>query len=274
LNARDAIRAALEALRAADVENSEHEARWMLAAIMKIPPSQLFSDIEIPTTALATLDDFAARRAQGEPIQLILGEWEFFGRRFYMEKGVFIPRPETEGLVELVLTRLQDKAELCGLEVGVGSGAICVSLLCESPKLTMFGTDISARALALTRKNAELNGVADRLELIAQEKITDNTFDFILSNPPYLLSSEMDSLPREVQFDPPEALDGGADGLDIIRQIAETARVLLTNNGFVAMEIHENMAEPTVKIFADGGFTAETFSDIFGKDRYIFAERR
>ena len=212
------------------------------------------------------------KRANGKPLQLIIGEWEFYGRPIKLCEGVFIPRPETERLVELILARIPEDRKLSGLEIGVGSGAICINLLVERPLLSMFGTDISEKPLDLTRQNAENLGVSDRLDL-RKTNIAEGInarFDFIVSNPPYVLSEEMSDLHPEVEHDPKKALDGGDDGLWTTRGIVEAARELLIPSGFIAMEIHEKMGERVGELLAQNFSAVEIKKDLMGKDRYAF----
>ncbi|MCK5833246.1 peptide chain release factor N(5)-glutamine methyltransferase [bacterium] len=254
------------------IENPSLESRWILAFILDIAPTRLYLNPEISKMDKAEFDAAIARRCAGEPIQLILGEWEFFGRRFTIKSRVFIPRPETEGLVELVLGLLDINQSFEGLEVGVGSGVISISILSEMPSIRMTGTDINQKALESTSRNAESNSVSDRLSLYLTDNFKpEEKFDFIVSNPPYVLSSEMRNLHREVKFDPPEALDGGPDGLDVIRSISIMAQNWLNPKGFIALEIHEESGVATAGLFPKNGFLTEIHKDIHGKDRYLLA---
>ncbi|MCD6501565.1 peptide chain release factor N(5)-glutamine methyltransferase [bacterium] len=274
MTGRELIAKGADSLRASEVENPEREAALALASAMGCSTAEVYIKQEIMPVESERFDEIISRRAKGEPLQLILGEWEFFGRRILLERGVFVPRPETEGLVEIVLERLRD-LPLFGLEFGVGSGAICVSILAERPRFRMVGIDIDPKAIELTRKNAELHGVIGRLHLVVGEDSLEDfeKFDFIVSNPPYILASEMADLPREVRFDPPEALSGGPDGMAVISKIAELAKRRLRPAGLLAMEIHEDMGARTAEVLKENLSSIEILKDASGKERYIIAQK-
>ena len=182
------------------------------------------------------------RRIKGEPIQYILGESEFMGLPFKVTRNVLIPRLETEVLIETVLKYGPKKI----LELGTGSGCIAVSLAKFIPAAIVVALDISQRALDMAVENAGLNGVADKIEFKFLDLLTDNSglheaglgnFDLIVSNPPYIRSSEIDGLAPEIQFEPRVALDGGEDGLDFYRRIIKNAPLYLNKNGYLILEM-------------------------------------
>jgi len=271
LKVRELIKIAEKRLSEARIEDPYLEARIILAGFLDVPLTIVDTIIEdIPEEKFLELIEL---RSRGKPIQTIIGRWEFFGRKIFLRDGVFIPRQETEGLVELVLRLIPKEKATVGLEIGVGSGAISCTLLAERDNLFMNATDISAKAIDLARDNALLFGVSDRL-VLSKCNLADsisNKLDFIVSNPPYVMSVELGSLPVEVKHDPIEALDGGTDGLRITRKIIEIAPNLLKNGGFIALEIHEELGNEVYKLL-DGHFTEKNiFKDLSGKDRYAIA---
>lgn len=154
------------------------------------------------------------RRKTGEPLAYILGYWEFYGRRFLVNRDVLVPRPSTEDLVDAVLPKLHKGMVIA--DVGTGSGCIVITLALELANFQFFATDISPAALVVAKKNAELHGVADKIEFIQGdmlEALKNKKIDLIVSNPPYVSTSEI------LPFEPRVALDGGADGQDFIKQI-------------------------------------------------------
>ncbi len=275
MTVREVIRKASDSLRVSGVENPMREAAFALASVLECSSAEVYIQQDITQNELDRFEDIISRRSNGEPLQLILGEWEFFGRRILLEKGVFVPRPETERLVEIVLERLDRDSAAFGFEFGVGSGAICVNILAERPNIRMCGIDIEDAAIELTRKNAELYGVIDRIYLYSDEKSIEcsSKFDFIVSNPPYVLSMEMKSLSREVMFDPVEALDGGSDGMESILKIVEIARRRLRPGGFLAMEIHEEMGAQIAAFLKNSLSSIEILRDYNDRERYIVALR-
>jgi release factor glutamine methyltransferase len=188
------------------------------------------------------------RRAGHEPVSRILGEREFYGRAFAVTPAVFDPRPETETLIEEVLTRLGGQFRFADL--GTGSGAIAVTVACERPMARGAAIDISAAALAVARANAARHGAAN-IDFIEADWLAGVTgeFDVILANPPYIRRAEIAALAPEVrEHEPPLSLDGGADGLDAYRRIAAAARAPL-----LIVEIGVGQEDAATGIFAAHG---------------------
>lgn len=273
MNGRDLISKGTSLLTSAGVANPAREAMFILASLFDCEPAGCYLIDQIPQSIHDKFDQILERRLQGEPLQLILGKWEFYGRPIILRQGVFVPRPETEGLVDIVLERARRKPESEGLEIGVGSGAICVNLLAEMPDLRMTGTDISKPALELTLENAQKLGVADRLVLVGTDCADglSATFDFIVSNPPYVLASEMANLPAEVRFDPETALTDGGDDLETTRKIVKSANERLVPGGFLAIEIHEEMGCKILEMLSADFVRNTIIKDLAGKDRYCIA---
>jgi len=273
MNGNDLILQGAERLETGGIENARREAIFILSSLFDCEPTGCYLIDQIPESVLYKFDQILDRRIKGEPLQLILGKWEFYGRPIILRKGVFVPRPETEGLVDIVLERAQKKPESKGLEIGVGSGVICVNLLAEFPELRMTGTDISKPALELTLENAEKLGVSDRLTLVATDCADglSATFDFIVSNPPYVLASEMINLSVEVRFDPENALTDGGEDLETTRKIVKSANERLIPGGFLALEIHENMGDTVLEMLSAEFVQNRIVKDLAGKDRYCIA---
>jgi release factor glutamine methyltransferase len=218
------------------------------------------------------------RRQNGEPIQYITGETEFYGLPFRVTPDVLIPRPETEHLVEKAL-------ELAGgfdrpriVDVGVGSGAIAVALAYKLPEARMTALDISPAALEVASGNAERNGVLDRIRLLQSDLLTsvaDERFEMVVSNPPYVPSTDRDSLSVEVrEHEPALALFAGEDGLDIYRRLIPAAFAVLEAGGFLLMEIGYGQSVAVGAQLQEAGFERIEFvPDLQGIPRVACGQR-
>lgn len=225
------------------------------------------------------------RRLSGEPIQYIVGEVEFYGLPFRVTRDVLIPRHETELLVEKVLERIQSyssRKPVRIVDVGTGSGAIAVALACKlgpAAQVEITATDISAAALELARKNAELNGVADRIRFLygdLLEPVAEERFDFIVSNPPYVPIGDRESLDMEVrEFEPALALFAGVDGLAVYRRLIPDALKVLNPHGMLALEIGFGQRDGAGALLYETGFgQVEFFHDLQLIQRVALAQRR
>lgn len=228
------------------------------------------------------------RRAAGEPLQYIVGSQEFMGLPFEVDESVLIPRQDTESLVELALEKAKEKKRsLSVMDMCCGSGAIAVSVAHFLPKAKVTACDISEDALEVARRNAEKNGVADRIEFLQSDlffiekkkKVTQikETFDMILSNPPYIPTAVIGTLQKEIrEHEPMSALDGGADGLDFYRRIAKEASANLKKKGFLMLEIGSDQAEAVTELLeAEGVYEGiEVHQDLAGLDRIVFCRKR
>ena len=202
----------------------------------------------------AAYEQLLARRTEGIPTQYLTGRQEFWGLEFEVGRGVLIPRPETEHVIEVALARLgaRSRDSLRIADVGTGSGCIAVALASELPHAEIVATDISPAALDYARRNAERHGVSRRIQLIETylldaclgPGLTRNSFDLIVSNPPYVALADAKNLPREVrQYEPREALFAGDQGLSVYPPLIEAAARALSADGMVVAEIGHNAAE-------------------------------
>jgi len=182
------------------------------------------------------------RRALGEPIQYILGKTEFMGLEFKLNQDVFIPRPETEILVEYSLELISrlEKNFLRVLDLCTGSGCIAISLAkyTSDRNIIFYATDLSKKALEVAKVNADIHQVKiNFLNADLFNGMKQNSFDIIISNPPYVPSDQINKLPKEISYEPAIALDGGRDGLEFFRRIIKSASIYLKEDGFLVMEI-------------------------------------
>ena len=214
------------------------------------------------------------RLISGEPLQYITGIQEFMKLKFLVTKDVLIPQPDTEILVEEVLKIVAKIDNPIILDLCTGSGAIAISIAKYAPNVKIVATDISKKELDIAKQNAKLNGVANNIEFIQSnlfDKLKDMKFDIIVSNPPYIPTEEILSLPKDVQEEPKIALDGGKDGLDFYRKISKEGYKYLNRQGYLALEIGYNQRENVKKIIKEQKRYVETYSkkDLCQNDRII-----
>lgn len=230
-------------------------------------------------TELITPEQFDAlraaadRRLAGEPVDRILGWREFYGRRFVIE-NVLSPRGDTEVLLLAALAAVQDIPAPSFIDLGTGSGALAVSILCERPDATGLATDRDADALSTARRNASTLGVTDRLTLLQSDwfnTVPKTPVDAILSNPPYITTDAMTALGREVsEHDPDGALHGGTDGLDPYRTLVPGARSFLRPGGWLGVEIGFDQGAAVTDLFRASGYQhIRLITDPAGLDRVV-----
>jgi release factor glutamine methyltransferase len=228
--------------------------------------------------AADTFCDLVERRLFGEPMQYIIGEAEFYGLSFNVNRDVLIPRPETEHLVEKAIALAAEFARHKIVDVGTGSGAIAVALSHALPFAQIAATDISPAALAVAQSNAARNGVADRVRFLEGEllePVAGEQFDIVVSNPPYVPESDRNTLDEEVRnFEPGRALFAGADGLDIYRRLIPAAFGALVSGGYVLLEIGYGQQEAMQALLKKEGFAGiEFIADLQGIPRVAVARR-
>ena len=240
-NISETLKNAAEILRQNDIAEPRREANSLLAFALQKDKTFLIahSEYELSTEEESRFQLFLQRRANREPFQYITGKQEFYGLDFEVSKDVLIPRPETELIVENALELLPENGRFC--EIGIGSGCISVSILHEIKKASAIGLDISEKALRIAEKNAETYDVSARLDLKISDVfdvLSNEKFDLIVSNPPYISDEEIKNLQAEVRdFEPLAALTDGADGFSIIKKIVVNAPKFLKSGGFLLMEI-------------------------------------
>jgi release factor glutamine methyltransferase len=221
--------------------------------------------------------DHLARRLRGEPVSRILGRREFYGRDFIVTPATLDPRPDTETVVETALQVLSGMSSPGILDLGTGSGAILVTILCEIGSAMGTGTDNSPAALAVACDNARRLGVGERATFMVADWLAgiDGRFDLIVSNPPYIRRGSIARLEIDVRdHDPLEALDGGPDGLDAYRRIAAGAASVLAPGGALVLEIGSDQAGQVTGIFGEHGYSCEKVArDLAGRDRVVVLKR-
>jgi release factor glutamine methyltransferase len=260
----EAARRALAArLRECGIDSADLDARMLMGTALGLDLTGLMTAtmrIITPHEA-ACLESFTQRRLAGEPVARILGVREFWGLALQLSPATLVPRPDTETVVELALEIWRDQHSRRPriLDIGTGSGAILLALLSELHDATGVGTDISPMALCTARDNAVRLGLAPRAAFIAcnYASALPGAFDLIVSNPPYIRSADIPRLDQEVrEYDPPGALDGGADGLDAYRAIVPEAARLLTPGGTLVVEAGSGQSEAIAGLMSASGLTS------------------
>ncbi|WP_428644472.1 peptide chain release factor N(5)-glutamine methyltransferase [Roseibium sp.] len=269
--------------RAAGLPTPELDAKLLVSAALCLAVSDLIlrEHDEVGEDAQARALSHAESRLAGMPVGRILGEREFYGRRFLLNTATLEPRPDTETLIDAVLARSDPDAALTMCDIGTGTGAIAVTLLCEMPRSRMIAVDLSEEALTCAMANARLHGVAERLLPVradytsALRQAGDGGLDWVISNPPYIRTAVLASLSEEVtRHDPVLALDGGESGLEAYRRIVADAEYLLGPGGGIVLEIGFDQAEDLKKQLRHHGFGAiEIIKDLAGNDRVAVARK-
>jgi release factor glutamine methyltransferase len=281
----DALAWTVEYFTRKDVENPRRSAEWLLSAATDLSRIELYAHFDRPLsdTERATFRASIERRAAGEPLQYVTGEMPFRHLVLRVRPGVFIPRPETEVLVDTVLEHLDriGSAEPAVLDLCTGSGAVAVSVAYERPGARVYATEIVPATAEVARDNADRAGVADRVTVLTGDLFGPldptlrGSFDVVVSNPPYIPTADLAGLPAEVAgFEPRVALDGGIDGLDVVRRIAEEAHAWLRPGGVVVMETDTSCAKEAALMLARWYEGVEVRTDLTGRDRIAFGIRR
>ena len=250
-----------------DERETAAETDWILCGALKMRRNELVAVKKIGHADYKAAMDILARRISGEPLDYIFGESEFYGNKVKVTPDVLIPRMETEILCEQAI-KLIGEREVRVLDLCTGSGCIAQAIL-KATRAKAVAADISESALSVARQN--LNGLDAEVVLSDLFNSVEGTFDYIVSNPPYIASDEIQSLAAEVKCQPVLALDGGGDGLDFYRRIKEGYRTKLNNGGALIMEIGYNQAESVKSIFSEDA-TAEVIKDLDGNDRVVIVK--
>jgi release factor glutamine methyltransferase len=253
--------------------NAEH----LLGHVLGRKRMELYLDFErrLRESELAPLRELVKRRGSGEPLQHLLGTVEFCGRSFRCDKRALVPRPETEQLVELLISHFKSEIAYSRMvDVGTGSGVIALTLVAEFPKAEIVGADISEDALILARENAERLGLVDRVRFLRSNLLADVQpgFDLIVANLPYVSTEDRQNLSREVLHDPEMALFAGARGDELVRQLITQAPSWLRPGGMLAMEIGIGQSETLLAALAAKNYRdIWTEKDYSGVIRFLFA---
>lgn len=277
---KNILKNAVERLVAQNIKNPRLDAEILLAYVLNCRRLTLYIDSQqiLPLEAILKFNELINRRLERIPVAYLTGSKEFFGLKFAVNQNVLIPRPETEILTEFVGEYLRGlDSEVIFADLGTGSGAIAVSILKFVKSARAVAVDVSEAALEVAKFNAEKFFVDDRIEFFCGDlfsPLEGKIFDAIVSNPPYILSSELETLQTEVKSEPRLALDGGADGLTFYRRIILDAPRFLISGGLLALEIGINQASAVKKLFETARFVDVTIlNDLASIERIVIGKK-
>ncbi len=271
-----AWKAAQESLKAAGIDSPAIDARLLLEAAAGVTRLDILTEPhrDLGHENQTIYDVYIERRLRREPVARILGRKAFWKVLLNLSPDVLIPRSDTETVVEVALRSFPEAARFSVLDMGVGSGAILLSILADRPAAKGLGTDISEEAIAVARDNAANLGLADRAAFLRTgwaDGLSDAGFDLVVSNPPYIRSEEIETLDPEVrEHDPRLALDGGPDGLEAYRALAPEVLRVLKPLGVFVIEIGWDQAEDVRRLFEEaGGGEVQVIQDLGLRDRVV-----
>ena len=257
----EAIAFAEQELKRSNNLNSRLDSEILVSHLINIPRESIYSKLKenLPSNKTEELQNLVSRRVKKEPIAYILNNKEFWSTNFYVDRSVLIPRPETEVLIDLILSQINNKNNYFNiLDIGTGSGCILVSLLKELVKAKAIGVDKSSKAIAVAKKNSTSQHVDSRSSFknINLENIKfDKKFDLIVSNPPYLPDVSLKNLNLDIKlYEPKIALQGGVQGVDFLCKIITLASKILKINGLLALEIGDNQFHILAKYLKENRF--------------------
>lgn len=265
------------------IDSSNVEAETIVQDVLGCNRIALYlEDITLSENQSLSIEKMVSRRLSGEPLQHIIGSVTFYGNKIYVKKGVFIPRPETEILVEKAIQHALrlDKEGLNILDLCTGSGCVAISLTKALNACKIIASDISDAAIKLSNHNAKLNSVSEKIDFIKSDLFDvlskyKGSFDIIVSNPPYIDSKHIEKLPNEVKCDPIAALDGGVGGLDFYRRIINEAELFLKEEGDIFLELADGISKDVSTIFKNSNSFVDIkiAKDLNSIDRVIVAKR-
>ena len=293
MNLHQVLRDALQQLAAAQVPSASTTAEVLLMHVLERDRTFLYAypEAELSVEQERAYRHLLRQRAAGHPTQYLTCRQEFWGLPLHVEPGVFIPRPETEHVVEVALQIVRErmsKADARIVDVGTGTGCIALALAKELPEAHITAVDVSEDALRLAGHNAEALSLASRVQLLPSDLLDVFTshesrvmsdesrpFDLIVSNPPYVSPDQAGQLPREVrEHEPPAALFSPGDGLEVTRRLVEQAQVLLVPGGALVLELGYNMAARARSLMGDAWTNIEITNDLRGIPRVLAAQRK
>lgn len=262
----------------ADIQDAAFDARCILEDIGGMPRGVLPPATAVPTEKLASIQAAVAERLQGRPLQYILGEWDFLSLRLYVGEGVLIPRQDTEILCETVAAALKDTPAPHIIDLCAGSGCVGLGIVSLLSGVTVTAVEKSQEAFTYLEKNiaryCAFDVTAVQGDILTDDAKFTDTYDAIVSNPPYIPAADLDGLMREVRNEPQMALDGGADGLDFYRAICTCWVPKLKKGGLCAVEIGFDQGEQVYRLFGEAGLVnCRVVKDYGGNDRVVLGYR-
>jgi len=248
-------------LKNSGINSWKLDSEILLAKILKKNREEMLVNLDQKVTPqiIKSFDKLIERRSSKEPIAYILKKKEFWSKNFYVDKNTLIPRPETELMVEKIVSIFKNK-DIQILDIGTGTGCILLSILSELKQSRGIGVDISQRAIRIAIKNSIKHKLSHKVKFYKKSltEVYDSKFDLIVSNPPYIKKKDIKNLEDDIKkFEPKLALDGGNDGLDVIRKVIYKSRSILKLNGMLALEIGNEQFKKVSKILRDNSFKSK-----------------
>ena len=278
MTAEQVLRTAAEKLRAAQIENASFDASCLVENITGLSRTKIMlCDDDIADEQAELVERAVLRRISGEPLQYILGEWDFFGRTFEVGEGVLVPRPETELLVELALEKLRNVRYPVVFDLCAGSGCVGLTIAAERPDAHVWLFEKYDEAFHYLKRNIKKLGLTNvqavqyDITLGYDDKISE-TPDLIVSNPPYLRTDELGGLSTEVMHEPVTALDGGKDGVDFYRIIASRWLPNVNKHGGIIFECDPSQTLEIADMLMPYAMRVKIVTDIFGLQRAVYAD--
>ena len=279
MNLQQILIEASSQLKLKNIKSFRLDAELLLAKTLDVSREEVLLNLDkkIDQSDIKKFDFYVNLRNQYKPIAHIINYKFFWKYKFFVNKDVLIPRPETEFIIEQILKILPKESKKNILEIGTGSGCIAISLTKERPNCRIVAIDKSLKAIKVARKNAEMHQVNKKINFlnIDVDKYFSNKYDIIISNPPYIKNSELLSLDEDVKFNEPKlALLGGCSGLEIFFKIVNKSKKLLKRNGKLILEIGHRQGKELKKYLKLNGFNQiKIYKDLSGKDRCIVSNK-
>ena len=254
----DLLNSGSKILKISKVQTHQLDSEIMLSSLLKKKREQIITNPEkkVSKNIINDFNKLISRRSTREPLAYILKNKEFWSKNFFVNKNTLIPRPETELLCEIVIKTIKNKNSYI-LDIGTGTGCILLSILSDIKKAKGIGIDISKKAIEVAKKNSNSLGLNKRAKFFTKslESIHNYKFDLIVSNPPYIKTSDIKNLSEDVRkFEPKIALDGGKDGLDVIKKVIYKSKTILKELGLLALEIGHGQHYKVSQILKEQGF--------------------
>ena len=278
MNVENALKEAIEILKKNSVASAILDARILIQFVTRLSREDVIFNapqINLSDNQIKKYFDLIHKRARKIPLTHLTNNREFFANNFYVDENVLDPRPDSEALIEMVINEFEKISFLNICEMGCGSGCLIISLLKHFKNWHGLAIDISNKALIVAQDNAISNQVSTRINFLESNLFKnfrdDQIFDIIISNPPYIPTNDIENLQDEVRlYEPRIALDGGLDGLDFYRKIAEQSQKFLKNNGNIFLEIGYNQYQDVKNIFENNNFKFINFKkDLSGIIRVL-----
>ena len=266
-------------LKLKNIKSFKIDSELLLAKTLDVTREEVLLNLnkKISQSDINKYNYYLNLRNQFKPISHIFKYKFFWKNKFFVNKDVLIPRPETELIIEHVLKILPKNSQKNILEIGTGSGCIAISLIRERPNCRIVAIDKSLKAIKVAKKNAEIHQVGKKVNFlnIDVDKYLSNKYDIIVSNPPYIKNSDLLSLDKDVKFyEPKIALSGGFSGLEIFLKIIDKCNKLLKNNGMLILEIGQKQGKELMKTLKTNGFNqVRIYKDLSGKDRCLVSTK-